>query len=650
LVLWAQASNTARLEQSFREIAEILKVRGHREHQADIFKLVHDWLRDERNGRWLLVVDNADDVGVLSARADNSQNPQTDGVASADNSGSMLHHHLSTYLPQSRHGSVLLTSRSRQAAIQVVEDSDIIPIEPMDATAAHTLLRKNIGDEANNEGVDDSINELAVALDHMPLALEQAAAYIRRRAPRCSVQQYLEEFKQSDHRAASLLNHEAGHLRRDISASNAILLTWQISFDHVRSIRRSAANLLSLMSFFDRQGIPEDLLYGYDWADEDENEISFHNDLNTLRDFFFVTVTKDPGRFEMQSLVQLATRKWLESQDQLERWREQFISNLCAKLPNGDYENWERCQALFPHAKAAMTQRPRRQTSLKEWASLLHNAGRYAYTVGRLDEAEDMLVLSKDVINEVYGEENANTLDSMELVGLVIGSRGNYKDAETIHSRILAIRTKVLGREHPDTLGSKNNIGFCLQQQGRNKEAEAIHRQTLATAKIVLGHEHPATLDIRSNLAEVLNQERKFKEAEAMHRKVLAMKEKVKGHKHPSTSTSVYSLAGVLAEQGSYSESLALYDRACAGFLDAFGMDNLRTRRCYEDRSRAESLRQAQSSARADASESAHTTKLASPSISAPQAQASDQSPHSIMGSLEERSKESSKLAELQPL
>jgi tetratricopeptide (TPR) repeat protein len=648
-VLWAHASNTARLEQSFREIAEILKVRGRREHQADIFKLVHDWLRDERNGRWLLVVDNADDVGVLSARADNSQNPQTDGVASADNSGSMLHHHLSTYLPQSRHGSVLLTSRSRQAAIQVVEASDIILIEPMDATAAHTLLRKKLGDEATDEGTASSIDELAAALDHMPLALAQAAAYIRRRAPRCSVQKYLEEYKLSDRRATSLLNHAAGNLRRDESASNAILITWQISFDHIRSIRHSAANLLSLMSFFDRQGIPDNLLYGYDGADEDENGISFHDDLNTLQDFSFVTITNDPGIFEMQGLVQLAIRKWLESQDQLEKWREQFISNLCAELSYGEY-GWERCQALFPHAKAAMTQRPCSRKSLEEWASLLRNAGRYAYNVGRLDEAEDMLVLSKDVSTDVLGEEDSITLDSMELVGLVIGSRGKFKDAEAIHRRVLAIRTKVLEPKHPDTLRSMSNIGLCLQQQGKNKEAEEMYRQTLATTRIVLGRYHLATLEIMSNLADVLDKERKFEEAEAMHREVLALKEKIMGDTHLSTLTAVHGLAGVLAKQGSYSESLALYDRACAGFLDAFGMDNLRTRRCYEDRSKAESLRQAQSSARADASESAHTTELASPSISAPQAQASDQSPHSFMSSLGEKSKESSKSAELQPL
>jgi hypothetical protein len=69
--------------------------------------------------------------------------------------------------------------------MQVVEDSDIIPIELMHDAAAHALLRKKLRavDEA-----DDSIAKLATTLDHMPLALVQAAAYIRERAPRCCAQ------------------------------------------------------------------------------------------------------------------------------------------------------------------------------------------------------------------------------------------------------------------------------------------------------------------------------------------------------------------------------------------------------------------------------------------------------------------------------
>lgn len=97
------------------------------------------------------------------------------------------------------------------------------------------------------------------ALDYVPLAISQAAAYIQARAPRSLVEKYMAEFRESEGKRAWLLGHDAGDLRRDGSASNAILTTWLISFDHIRSMRPLAADVLSLMSFFDQQGIPESL-------------------------------------------------------------------------------------------------------------------------------------------------------------------------------------------------------------------------------------------------------------------------------------------------------------------------------------------------------------------------------------------------------
>ncbi len=534
-MFWAHASNTARLEQSFREIADQVKVRGRKNPQADVFKLVHDWLRDEKNGPWLLVLDNADDAAVLSP---------TDGGA--------LQRHLSRYIPSSRHGSVLVTSRTKRAAMQVVEDSDMIPIEPMHDAAAHVLLRKKLRD-ADEE--DDSIAKLATTLDHMPLALVQAAAYIRERAPRCSVRQYLKEYRQSDSRKTSLLNREAGHLRRDAAASNSVLITWQISFDHIRSTRQSAAGLLSLMSFFDRQGIQEALLRRQGGTADD----GFEDDVLALRDYSFITVTRHASTFEMHSLVQLATRTWLENEGQLDKWREQFISNLCAELPTGEYKNWEKCQALFPHAQAALAQRPKNRESIKEWALLLYKAAWYAWQRGRAGEAEEMAMMSMEVRSEELGEEDAETLSSMGMVGVARQLGGKYKEAEAMHRLTLARYEKVLGPEHPFTLTSMSNLALVLNSQGKHEEAETMYRQTLARTEEILGHEHLDTLGSMNNLAGVLNSQGKYEEAEAINRQTLARREKVLGHEHPDTLRSMNNLAGVLDSQGKHEEAETMY-------------------------------------------------------------------------------------------
>jgi hypothetical protein len=131
------------------------------------------------------------------------------------------------------------------------------------------------------------------------------------------------------------LNHDGGHLRRDWDAKNSIITTWEISFNYIYQVRPSAAELLLLMSFFDRQGIdrqgiPESLIRRIetgqshedirgagvdDEMDNDKDSTSqltvddgFEEDILTLRNYSFISINADKTTFEMHGLVQLATR------------------------------------------------------------------------------------------------------------------------------------------------------------------------------------------------------------------------------------------------------------------------------------------------------------------------------------------------------
>ena len=79
------ASNAARIEQSYQDIADQVKLAGRNDPQADVFKLVHNWLRNEKNGRWLLVLDNADD-----ASDDDKDDDDAAPSSSSNNSGESL--------------------------------------------------------------------------------------------------------------------------------------------------------------------------------------------------------------------------------------------------------------------------------------------------------------------------------------------------------------------------------------------------------------------------------------------------------------------------------------------------------------------------------------------------------------------------------
>ena len=584
-VFWVHASNVARFEQGYREIAEQAKIPDRSKPKIDIFKLVYDWLCDEKS-KWILILDNVDDAGFLL----DTQGPNHGQLGGLDNMNSRP---LREYLPPSQNGSILITSRSREAALSLVEQSGIIAIDPMNETHALALFETKLGTHSNRKDVVD----LAAALEFMPLAIVQAAAYISQRAPRCSVRQYLERFWKSDHKKTSLLNYEGGHLRRDREARNSIITTWQISFDHIRQARPSAADLLSLMSFFDRQGIPEFLIRtrtatGNDlvslerdnWnneKDDDEDSTSgpsegdgFEHDLIVLRNFSFISVKADGSTFEMHRLVQLAMREWLEANGQLEKWKQQYIKNLDKEFPTGNYENWAKCQALFPHAKSALAQRPEREDSLRGWASLLHNAAWYAWSKGNLADAEKMSVKAMNVREKMLGYEHEETLDSMAMVATVYNLGARWNESEALRVQVMETSKRVLGPEHPDTLNSVANLASTYWNQGRWNEAEALQVQVMETSKRVLAPEHRDILHTMAHLASTYTSQGRWNEAEALQVQVMETRKRVLAPEHPDTLRSMANLASTYMNQRRWNEAEALLVQVMETRKKVLGMEH----------------------------------------------------------------------------
>ncbi|OCL02771.1 TPR-like protein [Glonium stellatum] len=569
-VFWVHAGTAARFEEGYRKIAERTKLPGWNQSDVDILSLVYSWLCDEANGRWVMIIDNADDLAVFSRNGNASSNAQAALLES---------------LPQSPNGSILITSRNRKVAFRLTGSSaDIINVHPMDQVHSLALLRNKL------EGSDDSIKQddavaLVEALDYMPLAITQAAAYISQRAPRATVSKYLQNLRKGDKDRAKLLDMDIGDLRRDGTASNSIIGTWQISFEHIRKERPSAARLLSLMSLFDRQGIPQSLLVGHYQEDneansdfgendanpdsedndtksdsEDDNDNSdFEDDLNTLMSFSLVASDVDGHRFEMHRLVQFSTRKWLELQGKLEGWKKKYVTLMYNSYPIREYENWKVCQALFPHAQAALACRPTDYRALEAWASVLYNAAWYAVGIGNYDVASEMNQSALKAREAALGAEHPTTLCNINELALIFKSRGKYDEAEAMHRQVLEAQEKVLGKEHPHTLISASNLGYVFEGQGKYNEAEAMYRQVLEAREKVLGKEHPRTLASVSNLGQVLTSQGKYNEAETMCRRGLEAQEKVLGKEHPHTLISVSNLSRVFQSQGKYDKAEAMY-------------------------------------------------------------------------------------------
>jgi hypothetical protein len=469
----------------------------------------------------------------------------------------------------------------------------------MGETVALALLEKKLG----NSGAMEDMQDLAAALDHMPLALAQAGAYIKQRGSRYSVGRYLARLKKSEKSQTSLLTSASKELRRDEEAQDSIILTWQISFDHIRATRSSAADLLSVMSVYHYQGIPEYLLRtgssairaGARFAsvpyiverdsdvsssgpdDEDFEEDDFEDDILTLENFHLISTTSSNTSFEMHRLVQLAARIWLRSNQLYEEFARKGVRELDETLPNGEPENWRRCGELYPHVEFTQgLQLDDRESSLRR-ASMQYKTAWFDCRRGLWLRAEALVAKSYNTRKIMLGLEDDETLSALNLYALVLSGQGKYGEAEEMNRKVLGGWEKMSGGVHPDVLTSVNNLALVLEAQGDYKAAEEHHRRALEGLEKVLGKEHSDTLTSANSLAKVLQARGDHKAAEEHFRRVLVGREKVLGKEHPDTLTSVNNLGAVLQAQGDYKTAEEHHRRALAGWESVLGKEHPNT-------------------------------------------------------------------------
>src|SRR4051794_20849439 len=100
-VFWVHASSLARFEEGYRRIADVVKLPGCDKLEADILQLIRNWLCDERNGHWVMMIDNADDPSIFFSQLDRTKSSECNGSAQASNC-------LTDVLPQLPNGSILI--------------------------------------------------------------------------------------------------------------------------------------------------------------------------------------------------------------------------------------------------------------------------------------------------------------------------------------------------------------------------------------------------------------------------------------------------------------------------------------------------------------------------------------------------------------
>lgn len=394
-----------------------------------------------------MILDNADDKSVFTNQG--RENTSQDGDRNDDALNLLL------YLPQTSNGSILITSRNRDAAYRLTNSAEsIIDVPLMDVDLAVSLLSKRLPKDQRSL---DGQHELVGLLDRLPLAITQASAFISMR--KTSLSNYIKYFREN----AAILLQDMGDIRRDPTMRHSVILTWHISFNQIKKENEPAAKLLSLMSVLDRQGIPRFLVRG------EEDDLTFDNAIAPLFDFSLISQEKEQNSFGMHRLVQIATRTWLEKHNEKVLWEGTAVALLADVFPSGEYDTWEKCASLLPHANVLAEYQYTSPEYELQLASLLYNRSWYLFKQGRNHLARQDAQRVLDLLLELVAKEDITVAKAMCLMAIILSSDGEPLTAESLYRQSLVIVEKVYGIDHPDAAaccwGPVSNLNVSMKKQ-----------------------------------------------------------------------------------------------------------------------------------------------------------------------------------------
>jgi tetratricopeptide (TPR) repeat protein len=540
-IFWTRADTEVALQAGCVEIAKLLDLpEKDATNPADTVQAVKHWL--EHTGEWLLIFDNADTPEMLKAS-----------------------------YPRTPRGHIFLTSRAQ--LFDTLGIARPLALEKMQPDEALSFLYTRTGRAESDPAEKKAAEHLAAELGYLPLALEQAAAYVVAKMAR--FQDYLASYLKQ---RLALLNEEQPKTG-EYPAS--VAKTWALNFEEVEK-EPVAADILRVSAFLSPEAIPLELftsgasqlgpvLAGALATSEDP--LALNKALEPLTRYSLIRRDVDAQTYSIHRMVQEVVKDQVEEKLQAQ-WAERTVRAVARSFPEVDYQTWTRCERYIPHVLLCAAHIDRWNMTFPEARALLSQAGYYFYQRGQYREAEPLWNSALAMCELVLGPEHPDTLGSLNNLAILYRQQGKYEQAEPLYQRALATYERVLGPEHPDTLTSLNNLAILYLNQGNYEQAEPLFQRALAGRERVLGPEHPDTLTSLNNLAALYDDQGKYEQAEPLYQRALETRERLLGPEHPNTAATLSNLANLYADQDKYEQAEPLYQRALAIFEQVLGADH----------------------------------------------------------------------------
>jgi tetratricopeptide (TPR) repeat protein len=511
-VFWVRADSVPSLTSSLVELASVLQLPERDEQDQEIIvQAVLRWFHLHPD--WLLIYDNIDDLSIAEP-----------------------------FLPKAGPGHLLFTTRAH-ALGGLAQRLDIQKMEA-EIGALLLLRRANLlplQAALNMANSDDQSNARAISekLDGLPLALDQAGAYIKE-AP-CPLPDYLSRYQT---RRSDILPVR-GQFDQDYPAS--VATTWSLSFERVSQVNPAAAELLDICAFLAPDAIPEEMITeGAQHLTPSLqaaviHPLQFDQAIASLLAYSLVGRNAD-ATLTIHRLIQAVLKDAMDEHMQGE-WALRTVLAVNEAFPEVEFTTWQQCERYLSHALACATWVEQEQINQEEAARLLYRTGWYLDDRGQYSESERLYKRALAIGEQTWGSDHPRTANIFNNLAQLYHNLGKYLEAEQLTKRALTIQEQKLGGDHPVTLGTLSNLAELYRVQGKDSEAEQLMKRVLAIREQKFGDDQPDTANSLNNLAELYRAQGKYTEAEPLYQRAISICEQRFGDDHPNTAVCLSNLA-----------------------------------------------------------------------------------------------------------
>lgn len=506
-VFWVDASSPNTAEQSFSALGRLANMEGK-------FESGLHWLGNQERP-WLLIIDCADDPGFEYSR----------------------------YFPSGDRGHIVVTSRNPDCGVLATVGSE--ELKGLEHEDSVSLLLKSAGVEVADDGNRALASHISKVLGHLPLALIQAGASIRRKI--CSLEEYLESF---DSYKKSMFEDNLWQGRE--SYRDTILTTFERSLEKIKDLKSNEATdaqeILHVLAFIHFDQVPASIFENawnrfrtYDilhpsevsprsiWTMfwdfvamsrwdrdlpsrietiqlpqilmQDEptwDKIRYRKALHILSSHSLIFSSVSPDYYSMHPMVHFWAQQRLPLSDQ--RLWAKVASRVIVASINRSAEESEIIyrRNLLPHIDSCLKCcSDGLQKSLEPNDKTMCQYAELASVYAENSRWKDAIELQEIVLKtrqRCLGEENSETFNAIEALVQSYWDAGQLEKALHLQSTFLDICLCKFGQYDPITLRVTDGLGRTCWLSSHISRAEHLGKKAVDGLKRLLGSDHPFTL------------------------------------------------------------------------------------------------------------------------------------------------------------